>query len=287
MAEKAVVMARGLGTRMRDNAAGVEPGDWRELKARSVIKGLTAVAGRPFLDYVIGSLLGAGLRDIALVIAPECDLLRDYARRTSASTGAQIRAVVQREPLGTADAVLAAQAFVGAEPFLLCNCDNLYPHQALVDMASLAERSCAVAAFESDALVSRGNIASERVRQFAVLHATERGELARIVEKPSDPEEFRVNGRLWVNMNLYVFTQDIFDACRHVSPHPERGELELTDAVSMLIESAEVPFRVLFYESGVLDLTSRPDIASIQNALSVRAADSGYGFWRPFRQGAG
>jgi glucose-1-phosphate thymidylyltransferase len=177
---------------------------------------------------------------------------------------------VQGEPLGTAEAVLAAEAFAGEDTFVLANADDLYPDEALGALAELDDRTCYLTAFSPDGLVRRGNIGAERIKDFAVVTSSDEGRLLGIVEKPPDPERYARNGRFWVSMNLYRFTAAIFDSCRRIGPDPRRGELELTTAVADLVAADETDFRVLFCEGGVFDLTSRADIPSAERALAGR-----------------
>jgi len=270
VAEKAVILARGLGRRMQRERSGVELGPERERLAAQGLKALMPLAGRPFLDYVADSLLRAGLWSLCYVVAPEADMLREHARRVQEATGARIECAVQAEPRGTADAVLSAEGFVGNDAFILCNADNLYPDEALTALARLEDGSCWLAAFDRDEMVRHGNIARERVKDFAAVAATAQGDLAAIVEKPAEPEKYAQNGRLWVSMNLYRFTPDIFGSCRRIRPDLRRGELELTSAVGDLVASGKTPFRVLFCKGGVLDLTSRADVAGAERALKGR-----------------
>ena len=269
MSGRAVVLARGLGKRMRREGPAALDAD-KEAAASRGLKALMPLRGRPFIDYAADSLLRAGLRSICLVIAPDADALRDQARRISAATGAEVTWAVQQEPRGTADAVLAAEAFVAGEPFVLANGDDLYPQEALGEMAGKQGPDCWLAAFERDEMVRQGNVGPERVRDFAVVAAGPDGRLLNVVEKPTDPERYAQDGRVWVSMNLYRFTADVFDACRRVRPHPERGELELTAAVADLLERGRPRFRVAFCRGGVLDLTSRGDVLSAECALAGR-----------------
>ena len=76
-ATKAVILARGLGTRMRrpDPAAGL---DERQTSiAGTGVKAMMPI-GRPFLDYVLSTIADAGFRDVCLVIGPEHDAVREY-----------------------------------------------------------------------------------------------------------------------------------------------------------------------------------------------------------------
>jgi len=269
---RAVVLAGGLGRRMRrEGHEGAKLNGEVARMAEQGLKGLIPMHGRPFLDYVVGSLLQAGLREICLVVPPDCDVLAGYARRTTKLTGAVITCAVQAEPRGTADALLAAEEFAGTDPFVMVNCDNLYPADALRRLARLEDGSCYVVAFESEALVREGNFAADRVRAFAAIVVGPDGELKEIVEKPPDPEAYVRDGKLWVNMNLFRFTPDIFDSCRAIEPNPDRGELELPTAVSHLVESGRTPVCVMLASGGVLDLTRRGDVASAERLLNGRA----------------
>lgn len=270
MTDKAVVLARGLGRRMQRARPDVALSGEQAGLADNGLKAQMLLNGRPFLDYVVDSLVRAGLRRICLVIAPDADVLRAHAGRIAAAAGVEVDCAFQDEPLGTADAVLAAEDFVGEDCFALVNGDNLYPDQALRKLAELEDRDCWVAAFARDELLRHGNIAPERIKDFAAITPSERGELLGIVEKPSDPERYVHGGKLWVNMNLYRFGPAVFGACRRISPHPERGELELTAAVVDLLSGGGTTFRVLFCRGGVFDLTTRADILAVEEALKGR-----------------
>ena len=67
-------------------------------------------------------------------------------------------------------------------------------------------------------------------------------------------------------MNLWRFSPRIFEACRRVSPSA-RGERELPQAVGWAIASLGERFRALPCEEGVLDLSTRSDVASVSNRL--------------------
>jgi glucose-1-phosphate thymidylyltransferase len=269
MTEKAVILARGLGTRMQRDA-DVELDQEHLRAARRGHKVLMPLHGRPFLDYVVDSLLRAGLRHVCFVVAPDADVMREQAERIGSASGATVECTVQEEPLGTADAVLAAEEFADGRPFVLSNGDNLYPDGALRELAGAEDDICRAVAFERDALVQNGNLSAGRVRSFAVMTVAEDGRLLGIVEKPEDPDSYVRDGHLWVNMNLYRFTPAVFDACRAIEPDPERGELELTSAVGKLIQWDEVEVRAVFSRGGVLDLTARADIATVERALEGR-----------------
>ena len=136
--DKAVILARGLGTRMRRQEGDVELSQEQKAAADSGQKAMIRF-GRPFLDYVLADLAEAGYRKVCLVIGPEHKEIRDYygALKTSRLT---IDFAIQQEPRGTADAVAAAEKFGGEDHFLAINSDNLYPHEALDGAPRTARR---------------------------------------------------------------------------------------------------------------------------------------------------
>lgn len=262
MTRRAVILARGLGKRMRrpDEAAALAPE--QAAVAETGVKAMIPI-GRPFLDYLLSALADAGFAEVCLVIGPEHGSVRDYYTAEVSPARLRISFAVQEEPRGTADAVLAAEEFVGGDQFLVVNSDNYYPAPVLAAMREGA--GAAVAGFDREALVREGNVPPERIAAFAVLEVGADGRLLRVVEKP-DEDELRALPDAPVSMNCWRFTPAIFDACRATSPSP-RGELEITDAVEHARSRLGVEFEVVKVRSGVLDLSGRADIPAVAERL--------------------
>ncbi len=261
---KAVILARGLGTRMRrpdDGSMALAAG--QTLMADAGLKAMIPF-GRPFLDYVLSSLADVGYREVCLIIGPEHGVLRDYYTRTCIPGRIHLSFAIQERALGTADAVTAAESFAGGDCFLVLNSDNYYPMAALRDLRLLGQPG--LATFERRSLIEQGNITAGRIRQFALVAINTDGTLARIVEKPDEDTLAALGPDHFVSMNCWAFGPSIFRACRSIAPSA-RGELELTDAVEYSIERLGEKFRVLKFHAGVLDLSSRADIAAVAERL--------------------
>src|SRR5580698_6330437 len=108
--DRAIILARGLGTRMRKADAAAELDDSQAKIAETGVKALIRIK-RPFLDYSLSVLAEAGFRRVCLVIGPEHGELRRYYEEELKTERLSIEFVVQREPLGTANAVAAAEAW--------------------------------------------------------------------------------------------------------------------------------------------------------------------------------
>jgi dTDP-glucose pyrophosphorylase len=126
--DKVVILARGLGTRIKksDDAAAL---DARQAAvAETGVKAMIPI-DRPFLDYVLHAVADAGFKRACLIIGPEHQAVRDYYAK-SKLTRIVIEFAVQDRPLGTANAVAAAEKFAGGDDFLMINSDNYYPASA-------------------------------------------------------------------------------------------------------------------------------------------------------------
>jgi glucose-1-phosphate thymidylyltransferase len=260
---RAVIMARGLGTRMRRDDAAAQLDDAQAQAAAQGLKAMIPI-GRPFLDYVLSALADAGYRDACLVIGPEHDAVRDYYMKVAPPSRVRVSFAIQQEPRGTADAVAAAESFAQGDRVLVLNADNYYPVDGLAALRTLP--GSGLLGFERDALVRESNIEAERVRAYALLVLHDDGSLAAIIEKPDDATFARMHDAP-VSMNVWVFTPAIFEACRRVRPSP-RGELELADAVRIAMTELHERFDVIPIRAGVLDLSRRADIAAVKERLA-------------------
>jgi glucose-1-phosphate thymidylyltransferase len=92
------------------------------------------------------------------------------------------------------------------------------------------------------------------------------GSLRGLIEKPDDATFERLIATSLISMNLWSFTPVIFEACARARPSA-RGELELQDAVRIARDELGERFTVVPYAGGVLDLSTRGDIAAVADRL--------------------
>jgi glucose-1-phosphate thymidylyltransferase len=174
------------------------------------------------LFYGIEAMAEAGIEEIGIIIAPETgDEIREAAGDGSAF-GVKITYLVQAEPAGLAHAVLTAEPFLGADPFVMYLGDNLLQG----GMTELVE---AFRSNEPDALILLTPVPDPEHYGVAEL---ENGRVVRLAEKPPEPKtDLALVG-------VYMFTAGIHDAARAIEPSP-RGELEITDAIQYLVDSGK------------------------------------------------
>jgi dTDP-glucose pyrophosphorylase len=260
----AVILAAGMGTRMRQPRPEVVLEPAQSTMADIGLKAMIPIAGRPFLDYVLAAIADAGYEQACVVVGHAQEVLRHYYTRTAPPTGIELTFAEQKDARGTADAVAAAEQCVGADHFLMVNSDNYYPASVLASIRLLGEPG--LVAFDRRRLLAGGNISPDRLRNYALAFAGADGYLERIVEKPSSEMFASVDSNVLISMNCWRFSHRIFTACRAISPS-SRHELELADAVQYATQILDERFRVISSGEAVLDLSNRGDIPHVASKL--------------------
>jgi dTDP-glucose pyrophosphorylase len=246
---------------MRRDDPAVSLGEEQAVAADQGMKGMIPI-GRPFLDYVVSALADAGYERVCLVIGPEHQAVVKHYTVASPPTRIVIEFATQEKPLGTADAVLAAEKFCGNEPFVVLNSDNYYPASALKALRETVPP--AIAGFARTSLIADGNVLPERVTRFGALSIDAADNLVSIVPRAGDPTV--TDGEVYASMNCWLFDARIFDACRRVTMSP-RNELELPRAAQLSIDEMGVRFKVIRLDVAVLDMSTRGDISSVEKKL--------------------
>jgi len=206
--EQAVILAAGRGTRLGPATARIP-------------KPMLDVGGRPLIDRIIGSLAAAGIRKLVVVTGYLADRLENHLAGGSPLPIAFVR---QAEPTGTAGAAGMARRFVGQEPFLMCWGDIATAPDHFAQVLSAWEPGGAGA-------VGVNEVAD--VRQLSAVVFDARRVITSIVEKPSGPPPSR-----WNSTGILALTSRIWPHIARLDPSP-RGELEMTDAISSMIDAGE------------------------------------------------
>jgi bifunctional UDP-N-acetylglucosamine pyrophosphorylase / glucosamine-1-phosphate N-acetyltransferase len=203
----AVVMAGGIGTRMKS----------------ATPKHLHPLLGRRMVDWVVEAAGEAGVERIVVVASPQTSDLLDG-----------VEVAVQKEPLGTGDAVRSARGAldgVGGDVLVL-NGDvpALRPEtiRALVETHREAGTAATVLSFEPTDAGAYGRIVRDG-----------EGRLARIVEAAdATPEELALRE---VNSGIYVFrAEKLWPALERLDSHNAQGELYVTDTLGLLVADGDL-----------------------------------------------
>ncbi len=204
---KGVILAGGSGTRLRP-------------LSYTGPKQLIPIANKPNIVYCIDDLREAGITDIGVILGnnmPEKvrELLGDGAKY-----GVKVTYIVQGDPKGIAHAVLCTKEFVGEDPFVVYLGDNLLRGGIHGLVRDFKEK-------KPDAAIALCKVPNPSAFGVAVLDAA--GRVVRCVEKPKEHiSDLAVIG-------IYLFQPSVFDIIATLKPSA-RGELEITDAITKVIE---------------------------------------------------
>ncbi|MEP6603102.1 MAG: nucleotidyltransferase family protein [Spartobacteria bacterium] len=202
--DKAVLLAAGRGTRMRELTAELP-------------KPMIRVRGKPVLQHIVDGLRAAGVKRFLVVVGYRADVVR-------AHFGDGVEYVTQTVQDGTGRVVDLAREFAGSSPFVLGYGDILADPRNYQSIVDLAEDVEAIVSVKRDEDVSKGG----------AVFVNDRMELVDLREKPKPGEPTSP----WYNAGLYAFRQSIFEFTAKLQPS-SRGEYELTDAIRELAQSGK------------------------------------------------
>ncbi len=202
--EKAVILAAGRGTRMRE-------------LTNEMPKPMIRVRGKPILQHIVEGLRDAGVKRHLVIVGYCADTIRKFF-------GNSVEYATQTVQDGTGRVVDLARDFAGDAPFVLSYGDILVDpcnYKSIVDLGDDVEAILSV---------KRG----EDVSKGGAVFVTEKMELRDIREKAPHGEA----PSPWYNAGLYAFRPTIFAFTARLERSP-RGEYELTDAIRALAQSGK------------------------------------------------
>lgn len=239
----ALVLAAGQGTRFKS----------------ATNKVLHPILGKPMIRLVIDSLLELKPDRIVVVVGHQKD---DVAR---ASAHPKVECVVQKQQLGTADAVLAAKAVLARRPaddVLIINSDlPLFRAATIKPALGLHRRrgnALTVLSAEPENPSGFGRLVREGKGRFRVAE-----------EKDASPREKKIRE---VNTGIYIFrASDLLRVLPKISNANRKGEFYLTDAVALLSSRGQ---KVSVVKTGnaaeVVGVNTRFELAQAADALRLR-----------------
>ena len=255
----AVVLAAGLGTRMRSRTPKI----------------LHPLCGRPMLAYVLdawddalGSLNGSGSDGAAgsgarlaapvVVYSPATEAIRDVV-------GDRGRLALQDVPRGTGDAVRAALTELPPEVDEVLVLSGDVPLVIGEQLVAVIEQRRL-----DDAAIALASVYAADPAELGRVVRSEFGSVERIVEaRDASPEELETNE---VNAGVYAFDAAwLRRRIDSLSPSKSNGELYLTDLVALAREDGRIVSAVGFEDDGTLDgINDRNQLAQAEWALRVR-----------------
>ena len=242
----AVVLAAGLGTRMRSTTPKV----------------LHELCGRPMLAYVLDAWTStaAGAASSAPIVVystPVEAVATAFADRATFA--------LQTTPTGTGDAVRVALECVPADATEVLVLSGDVPLVTGSDIDAVLDARRA-----DDAAIALASVFSAEPAELGRVVRGEFGTVERIVEaKDATPEELETNE---TNAGLYAFDAEwLRRRIASLTPSSTTGELYLTDLVRLAREDGRIVAAVAFEDDGRFDgINDRSQLAAAEWSLRVQ-----------------
>jgi bifunctional UDP-N-acetylglucosamine pyrophosphorylase/glucosamine-1-phosphate N-acetyltransferase len=256
MARAAVILAAGMGTRMKSAKPKV----------------MHAVAGLPILGHVVAAIRGAGVSRIVVVSAPSMDEMRGYV------TSLGCENAIQEKPLGTGNAALSARSVLAEfDGALLVNNGDMPMAQAQMmeeSLASAEKTGLSLVAFRPADPAAYGRVILDRD-----------GMLDRIVEfKDATPEQ-RAIDLCCAGTYSAASARKFFAWAAQLKNENKQKEYYLPE-VPLIAKAEGVACAVTETdEITVMGVNSRAELADaeaqMQKRLRKRALEAGVGMTAP------
>ncbi|MGS2642880.1 glucose-1-phosphate thymidylyltransferase [Streptosporangium sp. G12] len=204
---KGLVLSGGTGSRLRPFS-------------HSMAKQLIPMANKPVLVHIVENLRAIGISQVGVVVGDRAEEIGEVLGDGSA-LNVEITYIRQDAPRGLADCMKVARAFLGEDDFVVYLGDNMLPD-------GIAEAAAEFLAGTAAAQLVVHRVADPR--PFGVAEMTPDRRVVRVTEKPEVPaSDLAVLG-------VYFFRPAIHEAVWSIGPS-RRGELEITDAIQLLVEN--------------------------------------------------
>jgi bifunctional UDP-N-acetylglucosamine pyrophosphorylase/glucosamine-1-phosphate N-acetyltransferase len=214
--KKAILLAAGDSTRMLPLSAN-RP------------KHLLSIAGKPLIFHTLEALQKAGIKETLIVCGYYAEKLREVVEQKSWSMS--ISFVHQKERKGTGHAAGHAKKFVGKDETILMNGDVMVGPDSFKGLIDYHQKG------EYDLTLSTRSIEDPSAYGLVVV---KKGRATALIEKPQ-PDQMISD---MVNAGIYAANRSLWEAIEKTKLSP-RGEYEITDSISMLIEKGNVGAYVL------------------------------------------
>ena len=238
-----LIMAAGLGTRMKSNRAKV----------------LHELGGLPLITYVCRTAQKLAPKAIYVVVGHQANEVQSAVQ---AEAGQLAKFVLQAKQRGTGDAVASARAELENSPSLLLVLSGDVPLiraetlQKLIDQHINNGDDCTILSVRLENPTGYGRIIRDETDGFE-----------KIVEhKDATTEQRQVRE---INSGIYCFdTQKLFAALKRVEPANQQGEYYLTDVAEILLkEGAKVGVYLHSDAREVSGINTRAELAEFENLL--------------------
>jgi len=188
--------------------------------SHTINKHLIPFGNRPMIFYGIENLISAGVKEIAIIISENDNLIQRVVG-DGGRWGVDIKYIIQKELLGVGNALKLAKDFVGDDPFVLYLGDNIVLKEDLQKSINKFSEE------KLNALLMLVEV--DNPQMFGVPEIVD-GRIIKVEERPMHAKsKFAVAG-------AYIYDRNAFQAIESLELSP-RGEYEISDVHNYLINN--------------------------------------------------
>jgi bifunctional UDP-N-acetylglucosamine pyrophosphorylase/glucosamine-1-phosphate N-acetyltransferase len=242
-----LVMAAGLGTRMRSKRAKV----------------LHELGGRPLIAHVVRAAQSLDPQKIIVVVGHQA---AEVEKATVAEVGELAAFALQAQQRGTGDAVESARSLLENSDSLLLLLSGDVPLIRAETLRKLIEHHRATGA----ACTILG-VRLENPTGYGRIVRDDEGHFQKIVEQKDATEDERKVRE--INSGIYCFeTTDLFEALKRVEPKNQQGEYYLTDVAEIILGTGRKVEVFTHTDARELSgINTRAELAEFENLLRRNA----------------
>jgi bifunctional UDP-N-acetylglucosamine pyrophosphorylase / glucosamine-1-phosphate N-acetyltransferase len=238
-----LIMAAGLGTRMKSNRAKV----------------LHELGGSPLIAHVVRAAQTLNPQAILVVVGHQAE---EVERAALAEAGDLVRPVLQAQQRGTGDAVESARSELENSDSLVLILSGDVPMikadtlRKLIDHHNNARAACTILSVRLENPTGYGHIIRNQNDAFQ-----------KIVEHRDATEEQRLVKE--INSGIYCFdAKELYRALRKVEPANDQGEYYLTDVAEIILADGGTVSVYLHGDSReVSGINTRAELAEFENLI--------------------
>jgi len=238
-----LIMAAGLGTRMKSNRAKV----------------LHELGGSPLIAHVVRAAQTLNPQAILVVVGHQAE---EVERAALAENGDLVRPVLQAQQRGTGDAVESARSELENSDSLVLILSGDVPMikadtlRKLIDHHNNARAACTILSVRLENPTGYGHIIRNQNDAFQ-----------KIVEHRDATEEQRLVKE--INSGIYCFdAKELYRALRKVEPANDQGEYYLTDVAEIILAGGGTVSVYLHGDSReVSGINTRAELAEFENLI--------------------
>ncbi len=243
---KAVILAAGEGVRLQP-ITSTRP------------KHLINVGGKPILRHCLNAIKAAGITETVVVVHYMADSIRQSIG-DGANSGMKIAYVEQKEIVGTGNAVSTAEPFI-KEDFVLVYGDLLFSSAAVKKVVELHSKE--------KPTMTMAVVPVDRPEDYGIVELDDEKRVRSLTEKPSRDKA----ASNLANAGIYVFSTEIFEKAKEIMASA-RGEWEITDAISKLIDEKKTVLSVSLSRDGWVDIGRPWDLLEANRSALERMSHS-------------